>query len=121
MASSPTGAASFYAATAQQAIAAAVPPSPQPWLKVVSWNSGPARKVSCSLNGTRAKIVNCHLVNGSAQGTMEGQPWDSKLTPTIKDEAIAELARRYGGGASEPITLIGGLQPQEEGGAASQK
>ena len=39
---------------------------------------------------------------------MEGQPWDSKLTPTIKDEAIAELARRYGGGASEPITLIGG-------------
>ena len=43
MASSPTGAASFYAATAQQAIAAAVPPSPQPWLKVVSWNSGPAR------------------------------------------------------------------------------
>ena len=43
MASSPTGAASFYAATAQQAIAAAVPPSPRPWLKVVSWNSGPAR------------------------------------------------------------------------------
>ena len=40
MASSPTGAASFYAATAQPAIAAAVPPSPQ--LRVVSWNSGPA-------------------------------------------------------------------------------
>ena len=53
------------------------------------------------------------------EGTMEGQPWGAKLTPTIKDEAIAELARRYGGGASEPITLIGGggLQPQEEGGA----
>ena len=48
---------------------------------------------------------------------MEGQPWDSKLTPTIKDEAIAELARRYGGGASEPITLIGGdfnLKKKEE-------
>ena len=44
MASSLTGAASFYAATAQQAIAAAVPPSPRPWLlKVVSWNTGPAR------------------------------------------------------------------------------
>ena len=42
MASSLTGAASFYAATAQQAIAAAVPPSPRP-LKVVSWNTGPAR------------------------------------------------------------------------------
>ena len=40
MASSLTGAASFYAATAQQAIAAAVPPSPRP-LKVVSWNTGP--------------------------------------------------------------------------------
>ena len=80
--------------------------------------SGRTPKASCSLNGTRAKTVNCQLVNGSAQGTMEGQPWDSKLTPTIKDEAIAELARRYGGGASEPITLIGGgLQPQDEGGA----
>ena len=86
-------------------------------LRFACVRSGRTPKVSCSLNGTRAKIVNCHLVNGSAQGTMEGQPWDSKLTPTIKDEAIAELARRYGGGASEPITLIGGLQPQEEGGA----
>ena len=42
MASSLTGAASFYAASAQQATAAAVPPSPRP-LKVVSWNTGPAR------------------------------------------------------------------------------
>ena len=39
MASSLTGAGSFYAA--QQAGAAAVPPSPRP-LKVVSWNTGPA-------------------------------------------------------------------------------
>ena len=48
---------------------------------------------------------------------MEGQPWDSKLTPTIKDEAIAELARRYGGGASKPITIIAGdfnLKTREE-------
>ena len=42
MASSLTGAASFHAATAQQATAAAVSPSPRP-LKVVSWNTGPAR------------------------------------------------------------------------------
>ena len=57
MASSPTGAASFYAATAQQAIAAAVPPSPRPWLKVVSWNSGPAyagwTRIKNSLRGAR--------------------------------------------------------------------
>ena len=51
MASSLTGAASFYAATAQQAIAAAVPPSPRPWLKVVSWNTGPARNRGPSILG----------------------------------------------------------------------
>ena len=50
MASSLTGAASFYAATAQQAIAAAVPPSPRP-LKVVSWNTGPARNRGPSILG----------------------------------------------------------------------
>ena len=50
MASSLTGAASFYAATARQAIAAAVPPSPRP-LKVVSWNTGPARNRGPSILG----------------------------------------------------------------------
>ena len=83
--------------------------------------SGRTPKVSCSLNGTRAKIVNCHQVSGSAQGCLEGKLWKSDLTQAIKDAAITELARRYGGGASEPITLIGGRQPQEERGAASQK
>ena len=42
------GAASFYAATAQQAIAPAVPLSPRP-LKVVSWNTGPAGRVGASI------------------------------------------------------------------------
>ena len=71
--------------------------------------SGRTPKVSCSLNGTRVKIVNCHLVGGSAKGRIHGLEWDSKLTPEIKEAVIAELARRYaGGGASKPITLIGG-------------
>ena len=79
--------------------------------------SGRAPKVSCSLNGTRAKIVNYHMVGGSASGSMEGKEWSSRLTPAIKDAAIAELARRYGGGASKPITIIAGdftLKKQEE-------
>ena len=70
--------------------------------------SGRTPKVSYSLNGTRVKIVNCHMVGGSATGSIEGRDWDSKLTSAIKDAAIAELARLYGGGASKPITLIGG-------------
>ena len=40
MASSPTGAASYYAAETQQAAAATVPPSPRQ-LQVMSWNTGP--------------------------------------------------------------------------------
>ena len=40
MASSPTGAASYFAAETQQAAAATVPPSPRP-LQVMSWNTGP--------------------------------------------------------------------------------
>ena len=50
-------------------------------------------------------------------GSMEGEEWSSRLTPAIKDAAIAELARRYGGGASKPITIIAGdfnLKKQEE-------
>ena len=54
MASSLTGAASFYAATAQQATAAAVPPSPRP-LKVVSWNTGPQRNRGHSVIGKLQK------------------------------------------------------------------
>ena len=73
--------------------------------------------VSCSLYGARAKIANYHMVGGSASGSMEGKEWSSRLTPAIKDAAIAELARRYGGGASKPITIIAGdfnLKTQEE-------
>ena len=62
-------------------------------------------------------MVNYHMVGGSASGSMEGKAWSSRLTPAIKDAAIAELARRYGGGASEPITIIAGdfnLKNREE-------
>ena len=79
--------------------------------------SGRTPKVSCSLDGTRAKMVNYHMVGGSASGSMEGKEWSSRLTPAIKDAAIAELARRYGGGASKPITIIAGdfnLKNREE-------
>ena len=79
--------------------------------------SGRTPKVSCSLNGTRAKIVNYHMDGCSASGSMEGKEWPSRLTPAIKDAAIAVLARRYGGGASEPITIIAGdfnLKTREE-------
>ena len=71
--------------------------------------SGRTPKVSCSLNGARAKIVNFHLVSSKAKLSFEGKDCDSKLTPAIKGAAIVELARRYGGGgASKPIILIGG-------------
>ena len=39
------------------------------------------------------------------------------MTQSIKGAAITALARRYGGGASEPITIIAGgfnLKTQEE-------
>ena len=67
--------------------------------------SGRTPKVSCSLNGTRVT------------GSIDGRDWHSKLTPDIKDAAIAELGRLYGGGASKPITLIGrdfNLKKKEE-------
>ena len=70
--------------------------------------SGRTPKVSCSLNGTGAQIVNYHMVSGSAKPSIEGRDCVSKLTAAVKDAAITELARRYGGGASQPITLIGG-------------
>ena len=80
--------------------------------------SGRTPKVSCSLNGTRVKIVNCHMVSGgNAKLSFEGKDCVLKLTPEIKDAAITELARRYGGGASQPITLLGGdfnLKKKEE-------
>ena len=53
--------------------------------------SGRTPKVSCSLNGTRAKIVNFHLVSGNAKLSFEGKDCVSKLTPAIKDVAITEL------------------------------
>ena len=79
--------------------------------------SGRTPKVSCSLNGTGAQIVNYHMVSGSAKPSIEGRDCLSRLTPAAKDGAITELARLYGGGASKPITLIGGdfnLKKNEE-------
>ena len=53
--------------------------------------SGRTPRVSCSLNGTRAKIVNCHMVSGSAKVSTEGKDCVSKLAPAIKGAAITEL------------------------------
>ena len=87
-------------------------------VRVAFERSGRPPKVSCSLNGTRVKIVNCHMVSGgNAKLSFEGKDCVLKLTPEIKDAAITELARRYGGGASQPITIIAGdfnLKNREE-------
>ena len=82
MASCLTGAASFYAATAQQAIEAAVPPSPRPWLKVVSWNTGPA----CG----RAKSIVSKLRDARvSQESWSSVVMDSVIdNPTIGDAAV---------------------------------
>ena len=77
--------------------------------------SGRTPKVSCSLNGTPVKIVNFHMVGCSSHGSVEDKDWDSKLTPAIKEAAIVELARLYGGGASKPITIIGGTSTSRRG------
>ena len=90
-------------------------------LRVAFERSGRTPKVSCSLNGTPVKIANFHIVGCSSHGSVEDKDWDSKLTPAIKEAAIVELARLYGGGASKPITIIGGLQPQEGGGEGAPR
>ena len=53
------------------------------------------------------------MPSGGATGSIDGRDWHSKLTPDIKDAAIAELGRLYGGGASKPITYFN-LKKKEE-------
>ena len=50
--------------------------------------SGRTPKVSCSLNGTGAQIVNYHMVSGSAKPSIEGRDCVSRLTAAVEDAAI---------------------------------
>ena len=91
MASSPTGAASFYAATAQQAIAAAVPPSPRPWLlKVVSWNTGPARDRGPTILGKLRGAGVAEEFGVILLQELPGQ-WANPMTPEEVNELIHQV------------------------------
>ena len=95
------GAASFYAATAQQAIAPAVPLSPRP-LKVVSWSTGPAGRVGASIV---EKLLEAGVAAPPPHGfdvillqELSGQ-WAAPLTPGEVEDFLSPvfplLLRRF--------------------------
>ena len=86
-------------------------------LRFACERSGRTPKVSCSFNGKEALIVNCHLVSSGGGGgeqrklkpyMLDGRECVLRLTQDIKEAVVRQLAGRYGGGASKPITIIGG-------------
>ena len=92
MASSLTGAASFYAATAQQAIEAAVPPSPRPWLRVVSWNTGPGRAKSIVSKLRDARVSEEFDVILLQE--LPGQ-WANPMTPGAVEKLLHQVFPSY--------------------------
>ena len=123
MASSLTGAGSFYAA--QQAGAAAVPPSPRP-LKVVSWNTGPAAiRGGTSLLGKLRTAGVAESFDVILLQELPGQ-WANPMAPEKVKQLLHKASPSYcgvlvncvrlafaspldGGGASQPTARPGML------------